>query len=227
MPPEMMRIESGSAMTASAKAGPEISQEIFLRNYLFRPPRGIITEPDTEAGEPSLEQPFSDSSGLQETFQKEHMRRALQARLAIALQPQKQPPPIIQVSQEQIASSQEAEEVERVIFSTTTLIESVSPEAARRLSGHESTVQAVCSLAKEEAQARGLSLLKIEVRPAWSHEYDERTGIVIDVEIRASSDERFSYWDAVGERLNELAESVPSEERCFLNDEVSLIVNRS
>ncbi len=108
-----------------------------------------------------------------------------------------------------------------------TLTETIAPEAARRLGGHESTVQAVCSLAKEEAQARGLSLLKIEVRPAWSHEYDERTGIVIDVEIRASSDERFSYWDAVCERLNELAESVSPEERCFLNDEVSFIVNRS
>jgi len=151
----------------------------------------------------------------------------LQAQLAYALQsPQEQPTAIVQVLQEQIASSQETEEAEKVTLSPT-LIESVSPEAARRLSGHESTVQAVCSLAKEEAQARGLSLLKIEVRPAWSHEYDERTGIVIDVEIRASSDERFSYWDAVCERLNELAESVSPEERCFLNDEVSLVVSRS
>ncbi len=106
-------------------------------------------------------------------------------------------------------------------------IEIISPEAARRFSGHEKIVQEVCSLAQEEAQARGLALLQIDVRPAWSHEYDERTGIVIDVEIRASSDERFSYWDAVCERLNELAESVPPEERCFLNDEISFIVNRS
>jgi len=225
MPPEMLQVKSGSATTASAKTVLEVSQEIFLRNYLFQPHRGIITEPDTEAGEPSLEQYFSDSSGLQETLQKERMRRALQARLAIALQPQKQPPPIIQVSQEQIASSQEAEGVERVIFSTTTLIESVSPEAARRLSGHESTVQAVCSLAKEEARARGLSLLKIEVRPAWSHEYDERTGIVIDVEIRASSDERFSYWDAVCERLSRLEDLLPPQEQRFLQDQAFFVVN--
>ena len=58
-------------------------------------------------------------------------------------------------------------------------------------------------------------------------EYEERTGVVIDVEIKATTDERFSYWDAVCERLNELEESVPPEERCFLNDEVSFIVNRS
>ena len=106
-------------------------------------------------------------------------------------------------------------------------VKTIDPEAARRFRGHERIVQEVCSLAKEEAQARRLTLLCIDVRPAWSHEYDERTGIVIDVEIKASSDERFSYWDAVCERLNELEESLPPEERCFLNDEISFIVNRS
>lgn len=106
-------------------------------------------------------------------------------------------------------------------------VETIDPDAAQRFRGHEKIVREVCSLAKEEARACGLALLRIDVRPAWSHEYDERTGIVIDVEIRASSDERFSYWDAVCERLNELEESVPPEERCFLNDEISFIVNRS
>jgi len=107
------------------------------------------------------------------------------------------------------------------------LAETIAPEAARCFRGHERIVQEVCSLAKEETQARGLVLLHIDVRPAWSHEYDERTGIVIDVEIRASSDERFSYWDAVCERLNELEETLSPEDRCFLNNEVSFIVNRS
>lgn len=116
-------------------------------------------------------------------------------------------------------------EVSGSSFPTT--IETVTPEAVQRLHGHESIAQQVCSLAKEEAQARGLALLQIDVRPAWSHEYDEHTGVVIDVEIKATSDERFSYWDAVCERLNKLAESVPPEERCFLNDEVFLIINRS
>ena len=111
--------------------------------------------------------------------------------------------------------------------SSPAAVEMFNPEATRRFRGHEKVVHAVCSLAQEEAQARGLAILKIDVRPAWSHEYDERTGIVIDVEIKASSEERFSYWDTVCELLNELAESVLPEERCFLNDEVSLIVNRS
>jgi hypothetical protein len=107
------------------------------------------------------------------------------------------------------------------------MAETIDPEAARRFRDHERIVQEVCSFAQEEAQARGLAILKIDVRPAWSHEYDERTGIVIDVEIRASSDERFSYWDAVCERLSQLEDSLPAEDRSFLIDEISFIVNRS
>jgi hypothetical protein len=106
-------------------------------------------------------------------------------------------------------------------------VETIDLEATRRLHGYERIVQEVCSLAKDEARARGLALLRIDVRPAWSHEYDERTGVVIDAEIQATADERFSYWDAVCERLNELEDSLPPEERRFLNDEVSFVVNRS
>jgi hypothetical protein len=106
-------------------------------------------------------------------------------------------------------------------------VETIDLEATRRLRGHERIVQKVCSLAKDEARARELALLHIDVRPAWSHEYDERTGVVIDAEIQATADERFSYWDAVCERLNELEDSLPPEERRFLNDEVSFVVNRS
>jgi len=125
----------------------------------------------------------------------------------------------------QVSPFPSAEEPFADSFPTT--VAAIDPEAARRFRGHERIMHEVCSLAKEEAQSRGLTLLRIDVRPAWSHEYDEQTGVVIDVEIKASSDERFSYWDAVCERLNELEEAVPPEERGFLNDEVSLIVNRS
>jgi hypothetical protein len=36
--------------------------------------------------------------------------------------------------------------------------------------------------------------------PAWSHEYDEHNGVVIDIEIKADPDKRFSYWDALSEQ---------------------------
>lgn len=57
------------------------------------------------------------------------------------------------------------------------MAETTDPEAARRFSSHESLEQEVCALVKEEAQTRGLALLRIDVRPAWSHEYDEHTGV--------------------------------------------------
>ena len=114
----------------------------------------------------------------------------------------------------------------RLTTSPYLMIEITFPEAVRRFSGHESAIQAVCSLAQEEAQARGLALLQIDVRPAWSHEYDERTGIVIDMEIRASSDERFSYWDAVCNRISDLEDLLPLKEKRFLQDQVSCVVNR-
>lgn len=108
-----------------------------------------------------------------------------------------------------------------------TTIEDISSEAERRFRGHEKVVQEVLSLAEKEARARGISLVKIDVRPAWSHEYEERTGVVIDVEIKATAEERFSYWDAVCEWLDQLADSLPPKEQRFLNDEISFIVNRS
>jgi hypothetical protein len=104
-------------------------------------------------------------------------------------------------------------------------VETIDPEAARRFRSHERIMQEVCSLAKEEAQARGLTLLRIDVRPAWSHEYEERTGVVIDVEIKATADERFSYWDAVCERISQLEDSLPPEEQRFLQDQTFLVVN--
>lgn len=106
-------------------------------------------------------------------------------------------------------------------------VETIDSEATRRLHGHERIMQEVCSLAKAEARARGLTLLCIDVRPAWSHEYDEGTGVVINAEIQATANERFLYWDAVCERINEMEDSLLPEERRLLNDEVSFVVQRS
>ncbi len=107
------------------------------------------------------------------------------------------------------------------------LAETLDPEAVRRLAGHERIVREVCTFAKEEAQSRRLMLLRIEIRPTWSHEYEDHSGVVIDTEIQATTEERFSYWDAMCERLNELADALSPEDRQFLNGNVSLIVTRS
>ena len=59
------------------------------------------------------------------------------------------------------------------------------------------------------------------------HESDEQTGIVIDVEVKATAAERFFYWDAVCERLHQLEASLSPEEQRFLNDDIAFIVSRS
>jgi hypothetical protein len=103
----------------------------------------------------------------------------------------------------------------------------LAPEVRRRLAGHEQLVHRICALARQEAQDRGLVLRKMEVRPAWSHEADEHSGVVIDVELKATADERFSYWDAICERILQFETSLSQEEQRFLDDEISLVVSRS
>jgi hypothetical protein len=282
MPPEMMRIESGSAMTASAMTAPVVfavsgtsdtasknfeaekaaSQKVFLHSHSFQPLRGFVTEQDTVVGEPHAKQIITVLAALQEGLQQWQMVfQPLQEQLVSALQPLQEQLAFLdarlaavvwnplqgqlfsfstflqagllqgqmerQALQEQIASSQKAKEGTGAAGLSPMVIEIISPTAAQRLRGHERIVQAVCSLAKGEARARGLALLNINVRPAWSHEYDERTGVVIDVEIKAGADERFSYWDAMCERLNQLEDTLSPEDRSFLTSEISFIVSRS
>ena len=62
--------------------------------------------------------------------------------------------------------------------------------------------------------------------PAWSHEYEERTGIVIEAEIEGSTDQRFSLWDTVCEQISKLQESLPKKESRFLSEDISFVVSR-
>ena len=102
---------------------------------------------------------------------------------------------------------------------------SISLEAKHRIKGREQLVRQVCDLAEQEARARGISLLKIQVRPLWSQESNEQTGIVINAEVKATREEGDRYWDAVCERLNQLEGSVSSEDRRFLTNEIFFVVN--
>jgi hypothetical protein len=117
-------------------------------------------------------------------------------------------------------------DIERISFDTKPL-QSISPEARRRLKGHEKLVYTICALSTQEAKTRRLALRKIEIRPAWAYESDQQSEIVIDVEIRSTADEQFAYWDAVYEQIHQLEATLSQEEQRFLNDAVFFIVNRS
>jgi hypothetical protein len=103
----------------------------------------------------------------------------------------------------------------------------ISDESARRLRGHEKLLENLVFVAEREAAARGISLLKIDVLPAWSHEYDEKTGVVVHAEVRATDEQRFSLWDAISERIDSLYDTVTPKEKKFLTDEVSVIIDRA
>jgi hypothetical protein len=96
----------------------------------------------------------------------------------------------------------------------------------RRLRGHEKLLENLLFVAEQEAAARGIALLKIDVLPAWSHEYDEKTGIVVHAEVRATDEQRFSLWDSISERIDSLYDTVGPKEKKFLTDEVSVVVDR-
>lgn len=236
MPDEIVRIASGSAITASAmmalavfltlpdtadtaakdvEAARVAPQKVFPHSHHLQPGRGIIAELDT-VGRESAPRHFSAISAVPQGGLRQWQ---------IVFQPrQEQAAPVALFLQEQPASFREATE-EGTINLSPTIIETMAPEAVRRFSGRERIVQSICALAKQEARARGLALLHIDVRPAWSHEYDERTGVVIDVEIKATTDERFSYWDVVCERISQLEDSLSPEEQRFLQDQAFFVVN--
>ena len=103
----------------------------------------------------------------------------------------------------------------------------LSDESVRRLEGHEKLLENLVFVAEQEAAARGISLLKIDVLPAWSHEYDEKTGVVVHAEVRATDEQRFSLWEAISDRIDSLHDTLDSEEKDFLTDEVSVVVDRA
>ena len=94
-------------------------------------------------------------------------------------------------------------------------------EAKKRLAGHEILARRLYELMEKQASAR-----KIAVLPAWSHEYEERTGIVIDAEIEGSTDQRFSLWDTVCEQIYKLQKSLPKKESRFLSEDISFVFSR-
>jgi hypothetical protein len=99
-------------------------------------------------------------------------------------------------------------------------------EAQKRLAGHEILARRLYELIERQASAREISVRKIVVLPAWSNEYEERTGIVIEAEIEGSTDQRFSLWDTVCEQIGKLQKSLPAKESRFLSEDISFVVSR-
>jgi hypothetical protein len=107
------------------------------------------------------------------------------------------------------------------------IADTISSESAKRIAGREEIVGRLFELAEAAAREHGIEVKKVSLRPAWSHECDERTGVALDVDVIASDDARFFYWEALNERLEKLGQSLPSVDREWLDNEVSTTVMRS
>jgi hypothetical protein len=107
-----------------------------------------------------------------------------------------------------------------------TLID-VDPGVERRIKGHKKILLLIGDLVRDEAIKQGVRIRRIEARPAWSHEYEERSAVVVEAEIEAGADQRFSFWEAVSERIDSLSDSLSARNRGFLNNRLSLVVSRA
>lgn len=107
------------------------------------------------------------------------------------------------------------------------IADSISAQAAKRIAGREEVVGRICEVARAQAAKHNLRVNEISIHAAWSHEYDENTGVVVDVNVTASDEDRFSYWEALNEGLDELAASLPQNDCDWLQSELSLTVIRA
>ena len=102
----------------------------------------------------------------------------------------------------------------------------VVPEAKLRLRGYEELLGKLNSFVEAEAKRLNVVINRIIIRPGWSHEYEDKTSVVIYVEIQGGDEERFSLWDSICENIDNQSNSLPAPTRQFLNDNIFVVVNR-
>src|SRR5260370_30470042 len=107
-----------------------------------------------------------------------------------------------------------------------TLIE-IEPSVEQRIKGYKKILLLVGDLVRDEAMKQGIRVRRIEARPAWSHEYEEQSAVVVEAEIESGAEQRFSYWEAVSDRIDSLSDSLSARNRGFLNNRLSLVVSRA
>ncbi len=82
-------------------------------------------------------------------------------------------------------------------------------------------------LAGEEAKKRGTRIKRVEIRPALSHEDKDESGVIMQIEVKAASEERFSFWEALSDKVDSLTTSLSRREKNFTNASLSIIVTHA
>ncbi len=129
--------------------------------------------------------------------------------------------PVYTLASSAIARAQQRQEPKKDIT------KEVFTEAEKRLANHSGLLEQLISIIETEANKLNIPVRKITARPAWSHEYDEETGVVIDIQITGSAVDRFRLWDAISEKIEKHQASFSEKENYFVAKEISFVVNRS
>jgi len=102
----------------------------------------------------------------------------------------------------------------------------ITDEAKKRLADREYLQEKLHFIMEEEASGLSISLNRIAIRPGWSHEYEDLSGVVIEVEMTGNNDLRFALWDAISFRLDALLDSLTLDEQTFIANNVSVVVTQ-
>ena len=98
------------------------------------------------------------------------------------------------------------------------------PEALLRYHHHRRLVSEICEMLGQIARERAVALERVDIRPAWSHEYEETRGMVVDIEVRSPTEEALAYWQLLSETLEQRALTFDAASRRFLEENVSVMV---
>lgn len=103
----------------------------------------------------------------------------------------------------------------------------IDPLARPAVIGHVRLLHALRKLSEQLAETRRVAIQGVEVRPAWSHEDDDRSRVVVEIQVDAASEQRFRYWEDLSDRVESFADSLSARERRFVNSSLSILVSSS
>jgi hypothetical protein len=102
----------------------------------------------------------------------------------------------------------------------------VAAEAEKRLATYRGLFEKLILMIVTEVRKSSIAVQTVNVRPAWSHEYEE-TGIVIDIEVSGPAEDRFTLWDIISNAFENNQASFSERENEFITEKVSVVVNHS
>jgi hypothetical protein len=105
-------------------------------------------------------------------------------------------------------------------------IAGIDPSVRKAFSGHLKVLLRIRESIQKEAKAYGVRIRNVDIRPSYSHEDEDNSGVLVEVWVEADSQKRFSYWETLSKRVDSLANSLPPKDRDFLNRSLSVIVSR-